>query len=101
VAYKEKDTTLAGDIPTELVKKFDESIPEHLVKRHVLAAAVKLWVELPPEVRTKLLSQELDANSLVSLVQEIVDETIADGRQAAKRVQKVIRKQKRPSRGGS
>jgi len=47
-----------------------------------IAVALKLWNDLPQEVRGGLLNQELDANSLVDLVQQIVDETIEAGMKA-------------------
>ena len=81
----------------ELVDKFTSQVDNQGSKiKRSLAAAVKLWIELPAEIQIQLLNQNLNTNSFISLVQEIVDERIGKGRKSA---QKLLEHQnKRPNR---
>jgi len=84
--YKEKGVNLAGKVPTAIAKKFRSQARQRgqKVKKN-LAAAAKLWVELPETMQARLLNQSLDANSFIEIVQQIVEERIEAGRSAARK----------------
>lgn len=70
-----------------LVDEFTEQVDQRGYKiKRSLAAAVRLWLDLPEAVQARLLNQTLEANSLVELVQEIVDEKIQAGTKAAQKL---------------
>lgn len=76
---------LSGMVPEELFDQFTDQAEHRGVKvKRSLAAAAKLWIALPPEIQAKLLNQTLDENAFISLVQQVVDDRIAAGRQAGK-----------------
>ncbi len=68
---------LSADIDRKIVNTFlSQASKRGFTKKRVLAAAVKLWMELPLEIQAKLLDQSLDSGSFVSLVRHIADEQI-------------------------
>jgi hypothetical protein len=68
---------LSADIECKTVDKFLSQASERgFTKKRVLAAAAKLWIELPLEIQAKLLNQSLDGNSFIDLVRQIADEQI-------------------------
>ena len=68
---------LSADIDRKVVDNFlTQASKRGFTKKRVLAAAVKLWIELPLEVQAKLLDQSIDGKSFVSLVRQITDEQI-------------------------
>lgn len=84
--YPEKGKNLASKIPARIADAFRKQARER--RNHIkycLAAAVKLWTELPDTVQARLLNQSLDADSFIALVQEIVDERIEAGRKTARK----------------
>lgn len=93
-----------GMMDAKLVDSFVDAIPLNSAgepkykKKHVLAYAMKLWIDLPPEIRNKLMMEELGADALIGLIQQILDQRIEEGRKAA---QALAGPQKRkPSRKG-
>ena len=93
-----------GMLDAELVDRFVATIPVNSVgepkykKKHVLEHAMKLWIDLPPEIRNKLVIDEMAADSLIDLVQHIVDQRIEEGRKAGRAL--VERQKRKPSRKG-
>ncbi len=84
--YPEKGKNLASVVPAKLANKFRSQAKKR--RQHIkysLAAAVKLWISLPPEIQAKLLNEELEPNSFIALVRQIVDERIEAGRIAARK----------------
>jgi hypothetical protein len=71
---------LSADIDCKTVDKFlDQASERGFTKKRVLAAAAKLWTELPLEVQARLLSKDTNINSFTELVRQIVDEQIKKG----------------------
>jgi len=69
---------LGAELPESLVDKFMAQSEEVNCKKKVaLRGAVKLWVNLPLEVRSKLLNQGINDDSFVALVEDIVKDVIA------------------------
>lgn len=96
------ESQLIAHVEVELADAFRAQIDKrgHIQKR-AMAAAIRLWVDLPVEVQAKLVSESLDSPSLVALVQQIVDDTIEAGRQAGKELQtRQKRKQGQAARAG-
>lgn len=86
VAQQKNEKMLSADVDSALVDLFLEQADERgYKKKRALAAAAKLWVELPQEVQARLIDQSLDTNSFVELVQKIVDERIEAGRRTARK----------------
>lgn len=80
------EKNLGAMIATDLVDEFTAQVDQRGYKiKRALAAAVKLWKDLPEEIQARLLNQSLDSNSLVEIVQEIVEERIDVGRKAARK----------------
>lgn len=85
MAYKKTETTLTGDIPTSLHETFGKQVEERSqVKKLAIAAAIRLWTELPLEIQAKLLNQSMSGSAFIDLVQQIVDERIEAGFEAGK-----------------
>jgi len=83
MAYKENKETLSVDVDKDVFGAFQKQWKARKqYKNDAVEAAISLWIALPTEVQAKLLAKELDANSLVQLVQEIVDQRIEAGRKA-------------------
>ena len=81
------EKNLGGKMNGDLVDRFTKQVDQRSSKiKRSLAAAVKLWIELPQEVQSRLLDQSLDANSLIGLVEEIVDERMKAGRAAGSKL---------------
>lgn len=84
--YPEKGKNLASKIPTRLADSFRKQARKRRNPiKYCLAAAVKLWIELPDTIQARLLNQSLDADSFIALVQEIADERIEAGRKTARK----------------
>ena len=97
--YPEKGKNLASVVPSQLANKFRlQARRRRQPIKYSLAAAVKLWIELPSEIQAKLLNQELEPNSFVALVHQIVDERIEAGRKAARK--SLLRPRKKRGRKG-
>ena len=93
-----------GMMDAKLVDSFVATIPLNSVgqpkykKKHVLAYAMKLWIDLPSEIRNKLIMEELAGDTLIGLIQQILDQRIEEGRKAG---QALVGPQKRkPGRKG-
>lgn len=90
---------LSGMVDEPLFERFTEQAEERGVKvKRAVAAAAKLWVELPPEVQARLLNQTLDENAFIALVQQIVDERIEEGRKVGEAI--ALRHPQKPGPGG-
>ena len=78
-----------------LVDAFTNQVEERGSKiKRSLAAAVKLWVELPSDIQGLLLDESLKSDSFIALVHKIVDERIEAGRNAARKlVSRPLKKQ--------
>lgn len=61
---------LSGRVPLGLPDQFRETVPEGFKIGCVLAAAVRLWIDLPEEVRHQLLMNP--QKGFVEAVEEIV-----------------------------
>jgi hypothetical protein len=68
---------LSADIDCHIVDKFlGQAAERGFTKKRVLAAAAKLWTELPLEVQARLLDKSTSADSFTELLRKIVDEQI-------------------------
>lgn len=77
MVQKKNEKLLSADVDRKTVDKFlDQASSRGFTKKRVIAAAAKLWIELPLEIQAKLLNQSLDGNSFIELVRQIVDEQI-------------------------
>lgn len=75
--------SLGGMMDALLVDKFTQQIDERGGKiKRSLAAAVKLWIELPADLQGLLLDESLQTDSFIALVRKIVDDRIQAGRRA-------------------
>lgn len=79
--------SLSAVVDEELYDSFTDQADQRGVKvKRAVAAAARLWVELPPEIQARLLNQTLDENAFMALVQQVVDERIEEGRKAGKAI---------------
>ena len=91
-----------GMMDSQLVDDFVATIPLNSVnqpkykKKHVLAYAMKVWIDLPPEIRNKLMMEELAEDTLIAIIQQILDQRIEEGRKAAQAL--VGPRKRKPSR---
>lgn len=92
---EKEEKLLSAHVESSLIDQFLGQAEERgFKKKRVLAGAVRLWVSLPPEIQAKLLNESLTGDSFLSLVQEIVDERMEAGKQAARAL---VEHQKRKS----
>ncbi|KKN73157.1 hypothetical protein LCGC14_0403300 [marine sediment metagenome] len=97
MAEKKYQKLLSADVDSELVDLFLTQADERgYKKKRALAAATKLWVELPVEIQGQFINQSLNANSFLILVQGIVDERIEKGYADGKKFLAKRQKRKRP-----
>jgi len=82
---KNREELLSARVSAELRSKFWATVPKGFKNKHVVTAAAKLWVELPPEVRHKLLTSSYDNVSFVEVVRQIVDERLKQALPAVSR----------------
>ncbi len=80
-----REELLSARVSAELRSKFWATVPKGFKNKHVMTAAAKLWVELPPEVRHKLLTSSYDNVSFVEVVRQIVDERLKQALPAVSR----------------
>ncbi|HRT85879.1 MAG TPA: hypothetical protein P5296_04645 [Anaerohalosphaeraceae bacterium] len=81
------EKSFGAELPISLAERFAEQCDAmDCKKKTAIRAAIKLWVELPADVRVKLLDQSLDGATFVELVQRIVDERIAAGNRAGEAI---------------
>ncbi len=68
---------LSAHVDAELCDRFlQQAHTRCVIKKRALAAAVKLWSELPAEIQIQLLDRSVKENDFVELVRQIVDERI-------------------------
>jgi hypothetical protein len=80
------EKNLGAMIAASLVDEFTEQVDQRGYKiKRALAAAVKLWKDLPEEIQARLLNQSLASNGLGEIVQKIVEERIETGRKVARK----------------
>jgi hypothetical protein len=73
MAYKKSEKTLGADIDRKVVDNFlTQASQRGFTKKRVLAAAIRLWTNLPLETQAKLLDQFLNDKSFIKLVRQIV-----------------------------
>lgn len=83
MAYRDDRETLSADIDKTVYDKFQAQWKARRHQKNGAAeAAIRLWVDLPIEVQARLLAADFDANGLVELVQQILDQRIEAGRKA-------------------
>ncbi len=83
--YSEAGANLASKVPTEIAEAFRNQVQERGQKvKTNLAAAAKLWIQLPEDVQAKLLNQSLDGNAFVELVRKVADEQITKAQKGKK-----------------
>jgi hypothetical protein len=87
--------TLSGRVPQGLPAEFRGTVPRGFKIGHCLAAAARLWIDLPEETRLQLLTGQFK-NSLVEVVRQIVEERIAAGEAAGRAL--AARQKRRPDR---
>jgi len=70
----ENEKLLSADIDCHIVDKFlSQASDRGFTKKRVLAAAVKLWTELPLEVQARLLGKNTPDDAFADLVRRIDD----------------------------
>jgi len=75
--YIEKGTNFGSKIPEEIAAGFREQARQrHQHVKYNLAAAAKLWLELPLEIQARMLDQSLEAGNLRAMVEKIIDEIL-------------------------
>ena len=75
--YTEEGVNLASKVPQVVADKFRKQAQERGQKvKTNLAAAAKLWIQLPQETQARLLNQTTDDVTLTELVRQIADEQI-------------------------
>jgi hypothetical protein len=75
--YSEKGANLGSKVPQVVADEFRQQAQERGQKvKTNLAAAAKLWIQLPEEAQAKLLNQTTDSGSFTKLVRQIADEQI-------------------------
>lgn len=81
MVQKKSEKLLSADINHKVVDNFlSQASKRGFTKKRVLAAAVKLWTELPLGIQAKLLDQSLDSGSFAEMVRHIADEQIKKSR---------------------
>ena len=79
--YSEAGVNLASKVPPEIAEAFRNQAQKRGQKvKTNLAAAAKLWIQLPEDVQAKLLNQSLDGKAFVEMVRHIADEQIKKAR---------------------
>lgn len=77
MVQKKNEKLLSADIDRPLVDAFlSQASQRGFTKKRVLAAAVKLWTNLPLEIQARLLDQSLEEESFTDLIRQIADEQI-------------------------
>jgi hypothetical protein len=75
MVQKEGEKLLSADIDCKTVDKFlSQASQRGFTKKRVLAAAVKLWTELPLEAQARLLSKDTDVYSFAELICQVIRE---------------------------
>lgn len=87
------------EIDEAIADNFDLQVQARgYLKYRSIQAAIKLWLDLPVELQARLLDASLNADSLVTIVEQIVDGRIESGRKAARKL--LGNQQKKPGRKG-
>ncbi|MFH1370390.1 MAG: hypothetical protein ABII09_03780 [Planctomycetota bacterium] len=74
---KKIEKLLSAHVDAELCDRFlQQAATRCIVKKRALAAAVKLWSELPAEIQARLLDRSIEESAFVELVHHVVDERI-------------------------
>ena len=77
MSEKKFEKLLSAHVDAELCDRFlQQAHTRCIVKKRALAAAVKLWSELPGEIQVQLLDRSIEESTFVDLVRQIVDERI-------------------------
>ncbi|MBN1126951.1 MAG: hypothetical protein JXA82_18260 [Sedimentisphaerales bacterium] len=85
MATSKNEKSLIAQVDLGLADKFQAQLAERGQKQKLaMSAAIKLWIELPVEIQARLLDQSMDSSAFISLVREIVDQRIQEGRKAAR-----------------
>lgn len=72
--YEEEGANLGGKVPLDLKNKWIAQAKERgQVSKKNLAAAVKLWLELPEDIQARLLNQSLDTSAFEAMVEQVID----------------------------
>ena len=86
-------------LPDAEAERFDAQVKDRgFVKQRASQAALRLWMDLPVEVQARLISQQLNANLLVELVQQALEQRIEAGDRAGEKL--VSRQKRKPIRRG-
>lgn len=97
--YKENGVNLASKVSPEIADAFrSQARSRRQPIKYALAAAAKLWTELPPEIQARLLDQSLSTDGFITIVRQIADEQIEAGRKAARVL--IARHRQKPTRKG-
>lgn len=87
------------DVDEKVSDDFSVQVDERGYKKYrAIQAAVKLWTDLPPEIQIRLLDLSLNADGLVEIVNQILDERIQAGRKMGKYI--AARQDKKPPQKG-
>jgi hypothetical protein len=93
---KKFEKLLSAHVDAELCDRFlQQASTRSIVKKRALAAAINLWIELPPEIQARLLDRSMKGSAFVELVQKIVDERIGSSKPKKEPAQKSPRQQLR------
>jgi hypothetical protein len=76
MGQKENERLLSADMDHKIVGRFLKQAKDRgFTKKRALAAAVKLWMELSLENQARLLSQDVDPDSLPTLFDTIDEQS--------------------------
>ncbi len=90
---------LGAELPVGLVDQFLKQAEDADCKKKVaLRAAVKLWVDLSPEMQRHLRDLSLSDQSFLEILQKMLEERFAEGDRAGEKL--VGRQGRKPGRKG-
>lgn len=99
MAEENNQRNLSGLVSEELYDKFINQADRLGIKvKRAVAAAAKLWAELPPEIQVQLLDQSLNSDSFLMLVRQIADERIAAAEDESAAARDTIKKRRNRGR---
>lgn len=90
---------LGAELPEELVGQFLQQAEAADCKKKVaLRAAVKLWVDLSPEMQRRLRDLSLSSQGFLEILQQMLDERMDEGDRAGEKL--VGRRKRKPGQKG-
>ena len=92
---KKEQKNLGGMMDADIVDKFVQQTElRGWVNKRALAAAAKLWLQIPEDIQSRLINEETSEGTFIALVQEIVQEQLVTFRKSLTPEQQKIVEQK-------